>query len=119
MCPGLGAYVNAGALMEEQPIDWRRDRAGDRITTYDTVMSAGPHGDTSAPTPAVLEIIRQPRPPAHAALVRRESRVRSGKGHLPFLQPEKFHAGGENIRCEQGHILERPGQKRRNHRLRH
>ena len=46
-------------------------------------------------------------------------RVFNGKGCLPLLEPDEFVASGEDVRCEQRDVFERPRQQRRDHTFRH
>ena len=115
----LGLRVDARMLVEQQPIDGRRDRACRRVATDVTVVRRGPYRHATAETPPAIEKIRQPRASARAALVRRQDRIGGRERPLPFLQSEKFLAGRKDVAREQAHILEGPVQKRRDHRLRH
>jgi hypothetical protein len=78
-----------------------------------------PDRHAAALTSAIIEICREPGASASATFVPRESRVFNGKGCLPLLEPDEFVASGEDVRCEQGDVFERPRQQRRDHTFRH
>jgi hypothetical protein len=97
MGAGLGLRVDPRMLVEQQPIDRRRDYACHRVAPDDAVMSSGPYRHATAQAPSVIEKIRQPDPAARAALVRRQNRIGSRQRPLSFLQFKQFLAGRKNI----------------------
>ena len=97
MGAGLGLRVDARMLVEQQPIDRRRDRACHRVATDDAVMSSGPYRHAAAQAPSVIEKIRQPCAAERAALVRRQNRIGCRQRSLSFLQFEQFFPGRKDV----------------------